>query len=387
MNIKTKRCNAIILVFLLLFSAGCIAAPQHNIADGIDKAVGKSEETAATPVPTANISEETPDRVDTVISGNTRSLTINADVTVPDSEKIYTARLIPASPDEVQKKKLLKIFWGDEADKSFYDSQHGIYYLSYSAPAGDSSAAAAPDKTFAGTNFGRLEYCDTNLCKYSYYETYYDSETSNPKTLQCAMTQMQAIDALKSLYSEISDVVDMGDLNIANVASANDNITNLGSWDIIFSPIYFGIPFVPNYCLPSGMYTPQEELGIGDNGIIRLYGRIMYCPTETTQTDILSLNQILALIPGKLGTEIGIPENTEITDISLRYIVDWGKNANTWTDGTLVPVWFFSTEAMPTMDDTEFPTVPNYAQIPITNVHVLSEKYFLINAITGETII
>jgi len=381
MKLKTKKHVIIGAVLLMIFAAGCVAAPQNKVVGGVNKAISKSEETAVTPAPAEELTEETPDKINTVIKGQSRSLTICADVVAPDMREIYTAKIVPITADKAQMNKIVSIFFGDDTDKSIYDAGHEQYSLYSSTESSNSDAGSTPDKTFAGISYGRLEYYNLNLYISKYNASYYFGDKSNPQDLNCSMTQAQAIDALKQLYSQISNIVDMGELDINAVSSGNDNNTNFGSWAIDFSPRFFGIPFVPIYCLPSGGYSPTEEISMGDDGIISLSGRIMFDTTDKAKVDILSLDQVLSMIPDKLGTEIAISENDVIKQISLRYIVDWDVVGNSQTQGDLIPVWFFSLEKMPTNADTVFPGIPNYAEV---NTNSSSKTYFMINAITGE---
>ena len=378
MNLKTKKLGIIGAVLLMILAAGCVAAPQNKVVGGVNKAISKSEETAATPAPADELTEETPDRIDTVIEGKSRSLTISADVVAPDMREIFTAKMVPITADEKQMNKIVSIFFGDDADKSVYDATYDSYSLNSSEALSNNDSESIPNKRFAGISYGRLEYYDLNLYTSKYNETYYFGDKSNPQDLNCSMTQEQAIAALKQLYSQISSIVDMGELDINAVSSGNDNNTNLGSWDIDFSPRFFGIPFVPIYCLPSGGYSPMGEICVGDDGIISLYSRVMFSTTEKTKVDILSLDQALSMIPDKLGTEITISEKDVIKQISLRYIVDWD---NTQKQGDLIPVWFFSLEKLPTSADNVFPAIHNYAKI---NTNSSSKTYFIMDAVTGE---
>jgi hypothetical protein len=378
MKLRTKKLVIIGAVLLMLFAASCVAAPQNKVVGGVNKAISKSEETAVTPAPVQELTKETPSRIDTVIEGKSRSLTISADVVAPDMRDIYTAKIVPITADKTQMNKIVSIFFGDDTDKSVYDAGYEQYNLYSSAESSNSDAGSTPDKTFSGISYGRLEYYDFNLYASRYNETYYFGDKSNPQDLNCSMTQAQAIDALKKFYSQISSIVDMGALDINAVSSGNDNNTNLGSWEIDFSPRFFGIPFVPIYCLPSGGYSPMGKICVGDDGIISLYSRVMFSTTEKKKVDILSLDQVLSMIPDKLGTEIAISENDVIKQISLRYIVDWD---NTQKQGDLVPVWFFSLEKLPTNTDTVFPSIPNYAKI---NTNSSSKTYFMMDAVTGE---
>lgn len=381
MNGKAKRNLLIGAAVLLIFTAGCVAAPRNEIVGGVNKAISNSEETAVTPVPVAEGIEEIPGRIDTVIKAEGHTLTISADVVAPDLREIYTARLVPITADKEKINRIVSIFFGDDSDKSEYDAGHEQFSL-YSSQ-GSSDAGSVPAKTLSGISFGRLEYYNVGLYTSKYYETYYFGDKSNPQDLNCSMTQGQAIDALKELYLQISDIVDMGELAINAVSSGNDNNTNYGSWAIDFSPEFFGTPFVPNDCLPSGGYSPAGEINIGDDGIISLSGRIMFDTTEEKKVDILSLDQVLSMIPDKLGTEITIPEKDVITQVSLRYVVDWEITGNAQTQGDLIPVWFFSLEKMPKNSDTEFPVIPNYAE---ANTKSSSETCFIMNAITGEVL-
>jgi hypothetical protein len=378
MKLRTKKLVIIGAVLLMLFAASCVAAPQNKVVGGVNKAISKSEETAVTPAPVQELTKETPSRIDTVIEGKSRSLTISADVVAPDMRDIYTAKIVPITADKTQMNKIVSIFFGDDTDKSVYDAGYEQYNLYSSAESSNSDAGSTPDKTFSGISYGRLEYYDFNLYASRYNETYYFGDKSNPQDLNCSMTQAQAIDALKKFYSQISSIVDMGALDINAVSSGNDNNTNLGSWEIDFSPRFFGIPFVPIYCLPSGGYSPMGKICVGDDGIISLYSRVMFSTTEKKKVDILSLDQVLSMIPDKLGTEIAISENDVIKQISLRYIVDWD---NTQKQGDLVPVWFFSLEKLPTNTDTVFPSIPNCAKI---NTNSSSKTYFMMDAVTGE---
>lgn len=378
MKMQTKRHAIIGAVLLMIFASGCVAAPQNKVVGGVNKAISKSEETAVTPVPAQELTEETPDRIDTVIEGKSRSLTISADVAAPEMGEIYTATIVPITADEDQINKIISIFFGDDAGKSVYDADYGFYSLYSSAALSNSDSETTPDKTFAGVSYGRLEYCDFNLYTSKYNETYFFGDFGNPKDLNCSMTQTQAITALKLLYSQISNIVDMGELGIDAVSSSNDNNTNVGSWAINFSPRFFGIPFVPNYCLPSGGYSPSEEINLGDDGIIRLYGRIMFETIDKTKVDILSLDQVLSMIPDKLGTEIVISDNEAVKQISLRYLVDWDENKS---QGILIPVWFFSIEKFSTNADTVFPAMPDYTK---NNTTSSSKNFFMMDAVTGE---
>src|SRR5659263_192105 len=245
MNLKTKKLVIIGAVLLMIFAAGCVAAPQNKVVGGVNKAISKAEETAVTPAPAQELAAVTPDRIDTVIEGKSRSLTISADVVAPDMREIFTAKMVPITADEKQMNKIVSIFFGDDADKSVYDSSSSLYSLYSSEALSNSDSESTPDKIFAGISYGRLEYYDFNLYASKYNETYYIGDKSNPQDLNCSMTQEQAIAALKQLYSQISNIVDMGELDINAVSSGNDNNTNLGSWDIDFSPRFFGIPFVP----------------------------------------------------------------------------------------------------------------------------------------------
>jgi len=375
MKLNTRKFVIVGAIILMIFAAGCVAAPQNEVVGGVNKAISKSGETVVTPVPAHELTKETPDRIDTVIKGKSSSLTISADVAAPDMKEVYTARVVPITADKAQMNKIISIFFGDDTDNIIYDSENDLYSLYRSAAR---YPETTPDKTFAGVSWGRLEYSDFYLYTSKNNETYYFGDKSNPQDLNCLMTQEQAIAALKQLYSQISNIVDMGELDINAVSSGNDNNTDVGSWAIDFSPRFFGIPFVPGYCLSSDEYSPMEEMCVGDDGIISLYGRIMYDTTEKVKVDILALDQVLSMIPDKLGTEVTISEKDVIKQISLRYIVDWD---DTQKQGDLIPVWFFSLEKLPTSTDNVFPAIHNYAKI---NTNPSSKTYFMMDAVTGE---
>jgi len=86
------------------------------------------------------------------------------------------------------------------------------------------------------------------------------------------------------------------------------------------------------------MNPPQGTMFVAEEGVITLSGNFMFEAVNSTPIDqILSLEDILSLIPNMMDTRIKTQSDTPVEEISLRYIVKANEN----DDPKLVPVWFF----------------------------------------------
>jgi len=322
-----KRMLSLLLI-LLLFMAGCAAAPDKITIDGVDKAISQSEEAAMdldVETDIASVLEALPDEINTTIQGENSTLSIAAKVQPVNIDSVYTAILQPITYDE---EKLINFCFAEQApnairDGSQQDQGSVEYYIWEDETAGQ---IAALDLYSNGELF---YYSDTLAAQYSSEDKAQQENAPN-----CSLSKEDAILFAKNYLAGLG--IDSIDITKATAYVA-DHGAGKGFYSLRFHRKLFRIPFVARGTT-AGMNPPQGTMFVAEEGVITLSGNFMFEAVNSTPIDqILSLEDILSLIPNMMDTRIKTQSDTPVEEISLRYIVKANEN----DDPKLVPVWFF----------------------------------------------
>lgn len=317
-----------LLLILLLFTAGCAAAPDKITVDGIDKAISQNEEAAMDldiETDVASVLESLPDEINTTIQGENSTLSIAAKVQPVNIDSVYTAILQPITYDE---EKLIDFCFAEQATNAVRDGsqqeQGSVeYYISEDETTGQ---IAALDLYSNGELF---YYSDTLDAQYSSEDKAQQENAPN-----CSLSKEDAILFAKNYLAGFG--IDSIDITKATAYVA-DHGAGKGFYSLDFTVNYFGIPFVARGTT-AGMNPPQGTMFVADEGVITLSGNFMFEAVNSIPIDqILSLDDILSLIPNMMDTRIETQSDTPVEEISLRYIVKADENNHP----ELVPVWLF----------------------------------------------
>lgn len=315
-------------VALALLLAGCVAAPEKITVDGVDKAINQNEEAVAELKDEKNVEpvlSVIPSEINTTIQGENTTLVITAKVQPPQVDTIYTAILQPITYDE---KKLVDFCFAAQAKDAVRDgSQEEYGNVQYYIPDVET------------------EIRNISLDLYDNGEIFYNNGTLNAQYSKevkaeqenapnCSLSAEDAKQIAKNYLRELGiPAIDITQV-IAKVA---DSGVGKGFYSITFTVNYFDIPFYYKG-VTTGMNPPHGSIVVAEEGIITLSGDFMFEALNATPVDqILSLEDILSLIPDMMDTRIKTQSDTPVESISLRYIIKADEN----NYPKLVPVWLF----------------------------------------------
>ena len=336
---KTLAC----LILTLLFLAGCVAAPEKITVDGVEKAISQSEEAVAEMKDgksAKTVLSTLPGEINDTIQGESTTLVIAAKVQPPKVDTIYTAILQPIAYDE---KKLVDVCFAEQAKDTIRDgSEEKFGSVQYYIPDAETEIRNISLDLY---NNGELFYNNGTLNAQYSHEVKAEQENAPNCSLSAEDAKQIAKEYLRGLGIPAIDITQV----IAEVA---DSGAGKGFYSITFTVNYFDIPFYYRG-VTSGMNPPGGSIFVADEGMITLSGAILFEAKNAAVVDqILSLEDILSLIPAMMDTRIKTQSDTPVESISLRYIIKADENNNPM----LVPVWLFDIDqeaAKIAIDDDE----------------------------------
>lgn len=313
---------------IVLFLAGCVAAPEKITVDGVDKAINQSEEAVMELKDGKSVEtvlSTLPDDINATIQGENTTLVIAAKMQPPQVDTIYTAILQPITYDE---KKLVDFCFAEQAKDTIRDgSQEAYGSVQYNTIDGETGRHIISLDLY---NNGEIFYNNGTLNAQYSKEVKAEQENAPNCSLSAEDAKQIAKDYLQGLGIPAIDITQV----IAEIA---DSGTGKGFYSITFTVNYFKIPFFYNG-VTGGMDPPGGSIVVAEEGIVTLSGDFMFEALNATPVDqILSLEDILSLIPDMMDTRIKTQSDTPIESISLRYIIKADENNNPM----LVPVWLF----------------------------------------------
>lgn len=315
----------IIIVFVI---TGCVPAPETISVDGIDKAINQSEEAVVELKDGKSVEtvlSTLPDDINATIQGENTTLVIAAKVQPPEVDTIYSAILQPITYDE---KKLVDFCFAEQAMDAVRDgSQEAYGSVQYNTIDGETGRHII---SLDLSSNGEFFYNNGQLNSQYSYEVKAEQENAPNCSLSAEDAKQIAKDYLRELGIPAIDITQV----IAEVA---DSGAGKGFYSIVFTVNYFDIPFYYKG-VTTGMNPPHGSIVVAEEGIITLSGDFMFEALNSTPADqILSLENILSLIPDMMDTRIKTQSDTPVESISLRYIIKADEN----NYPKLVPVWLF----------------------------------------------
>lgn len=313
---------------IVLFLTGCVAAPEKITVDGVEKAINQSEEAVVELKDGKSVEtvlSSLPGDINTTIQGEDTTLVIAAKVQPPKVDTIYTAILQPKTYDE---KKLVEFCFAEQAKDTIRDgSQEEYGSVQYYIP---DVVTEIHNISLDLYNNGEIFYNNGALNAQYSKEVKANREDTQNCSLSAEDAKQIAKDYLQGLGIPAIDITQV----IAEVA---DSGAGKGFYSIVFTVNYFDIPFYYRG-VTVGMNPPGGSIVVAEEGIITLSGAILFEALNATPVDqILSLEDILSLIPEMMDTRIKTQSDTPVESISLRYIIKADENNNPM----LVPVWLF----------------------------------------------
>ncbi|HML69423.1 MAG TPA: hypothetical protein PKA81_13640 [Clostridia bacterium] len=313
---------------IVLFLTGCVAAPEKITVDGVEKAINQSEEAVVELKDGKSVEtvlSSLPDDINTTIQGEDTTLVIAAKVQPPKVDTIYTAILQPIIYDE---KKLVEFCFAEQAKDTIRDgSQEEYGSVQYYIP---DAVTEIHNISLDLYNNGEIFYNNGALNAQYSKEVKAEQENAQNCSLSAEDAKRIAKDYLRGLGIPAIDITQV----IAEVA---DSGAGKGFYSITFTVNYFDIPFYYRG-VTVGMNPPGGSIVVAEEGIITLSGAILFEALNATPVDqILSLEDILSLIPEMMDTRIKTQSDTPVVGISLRYLIKADENNNPM----LVPVWLF----------------------------------------------
>ena len=323
-----KRTLGILMTILLVLMAGCVAAPETITVDGVEKAINQSEEAVAEMKDGKNVEtvlSTLPNEINTTIKGEDTALVIAAKVQPPKVDTIYTAILQPITYDE---KKLVDFCFAEQAKDAVRDGSEEKYgNVQYYLPDAKTEIRNISLDLY---NNGEIFYYNGTLNDQYSHEVKAEQENAPNCSLSAEDAKQIVKDYLRGLGIPAIDITQV-------TAEVADNGTGKGFYSITFTVNYFGVPFYYRG-VTVGMNPPGGSIFVAEEGIVTLSGAILFEALNATPVDqILSLEDILSLIPEMMDTRIKTQGDTPVVGISLRYIIKADENNNPM----LVPVWLF----------------------------------------------
>lgn len=317
-----------LMIILTIFMAGCVAAPEKITVDGVEKAINQSEEAVVEMKDEKNVETvlaTLPDEINATIPGENTVLVIAAKVQPPQVDTIYTAILQPITYDE---KKLVDFCFAAQTKDAVRDgSQEEYGSVQYYIPDTETEIHNISLDLY---NNGEIFYNNGTLNAQYSNEVKAEQENAPNCSLSAEDAKQVAKDYLQGLGIPAIDISQV----IAEVA---DSGAGKGFYSITFTVNYFKIPFFYKG-VTGGMDPPRGSIVVAEEGIVTLSGDFMFEALNATPVDqILSLEDILSLIPAMMDTRIKTQSDTPVESISLRYII----KADEHNYPKLVPVWLF----------------------------------------------
>lgn len=322
------RKSVYLFCVIVLFLTGCVAAPEKITVDGVDKAINQSEEAVLELKDENNVEtvlSTLPDEISATIQGENTTLVIAAKVQPTQVETVYTAILQPMAYDE---KKLVEFCFAAQAKDAVRDGSEEKYgSVQYYIP---DAVTEIHNISLDLYNNGEIFYNNGTLNAQYSKEVKAEQENAPNCSLSAEDAKQIAKDYLQGLGIPAIDIRRV----IAEVADAG---AGKGFYSITFTVNYFKIPFFYNG-VTGGMDPPGGSIVVAEEGIITLSGNFMFEALNATLVDqLLSLEDILSLIPDMMDTRIKTQSDTPVESISLRYIIKADEN----NYPKLVPVWLF----------------------------------------------
>jgi hypothetical protein len=317
-----------LMIIIIMLMAGCVAAPEKITVDGVDKAINQSEEAVLELKDENNVEtvlSTLPNEINATIQGENTTLVIAAKVQPPEVEPIYTAILQPITYDE---KNLVDVCFAAQAKDAVRDgSQEEYGNVQYYIP-----DAVTEIRNISLDLYDNGEIFYNNGTLNAQYSKEVKAEQENAPN--CSLSAEDAEQIAKNYLRELGiPAIDIRRV-IAEVA---DSGAGKGFYSITFTVNYFKIPFFYNG-VTGGMDPPGGSIVVAEEGIVTLSGDFMFEALNATPVDqILSLEDILSLIPDMMDTRIKTQSDTPVESISLRYIIKADESNNP----KLVPVWLF----------------------------------------------
>lgn len=317
-----------LMIIIIMLMAGCVPAPETISVDGVEKAINQSEEAVLELKDENNVEtvlSTLPNDINTTIQGENTTLLIAAKVQPPKADTIYTAILQPITYDE---KKLADFCFAEQAKDAIRDgSQEEYGSVQYYIPDAETEIHNISLDLY---NNGEIFYNNGTLNAQYSKEVKADQENAPNCSLSAEDAKQIAKDYLRGLGIPAIDITQV----IAEVA---DSGAGKGFYSITFTVNYFDIPFYYKG-VTTGMNPPHGSIVVAEEGIVTLSGDFMFEALNTTPVDqILSLEDILSLIPDMMDTRIKTQGDTPVESISLRYIIKADEN----NYPKLVPIWLF----------------------------------------------
>ena len=317
-----------LMIIIIMLMAGCVAAPKKITVDGVEKAINQSEEAVVELKDGKSVEtvlSTLPNDINATIQGENTTLVIAAKVQPPKVDTIYTAILQPMPYDE---KKIVDVCFAERAKDAVRDGSEEKYgSVQYYIPDADTEIRNISLDLY---NNGEIFYNNAFLNDQYSYEVKAEQENAPNCSLSAEDAKQIAKDYVRGLGIPAIDITRV----IAEVA---DSGAGKGFYSITFTVNYFDIPF--NYKgVTSGMNPPGGSIVVAEEGIVTLSGAILFEALNATPVDqILSLEDILSLIPDMMDTRIKTQSDTPVESILLRYIIKADEN----NYPKLVPVWLF----------------------------------------------
>lgn len=350
-----------LMIIIIFMMVGCVAAPEKITVDGVEKAINQSEEAVVELNDEKNVEtvlSTLPDDINATIQGKSTTLVIAAKVQPPQVDTIYTAILQPITYDE---KKLVDFCFAEQASNAVRDgSQEEYGSVQYYIPDAETEIHNISLDLY---NNGEIFYNNGTLNAQYSNEVKAEQENAPNCSLSVEDAKQIAKDYLQGLGIPAIDITQV-------IAKVTDSGAGKGFYSITFTVNYFDIPFY-YIGVTGGMDPPGGSIVVAEEGIVTLSGNFMFEALNATPVDqILSLQDILSLIPDMMDTRIKTQSDTPVMTISLRYIIEADEN----NYPKLVPVWLFDIDqeaAQATIGDQD-------------EYIIRGSKDLIFNALTGQ---
>jgi len=319
----------IVILILTIFLSGCAQPPEQIKVDGVEKAKNSAEVQIASLGESASVSEilsSLPVHVDQTLTGKNSELAISADVVVPSIDTFYTAELTPKIPDS---DTILSAFFGDKAKNAIKKTSEDTSKTEYNLYKDNSNSIV--EAYLSWSVDGTLFYENLKL-----NEEYPDQiEVDSENAPNCTLSRADAINMTKDFLSKLGkDTVDIYSVG----SEVSDQGKGKGFYFVSFARQYFEMPFADPSSLPTTMYVPGGVVAVCDEGIISAGGQVfLEAINEIPIKSIVSISDLISIIPGMMDTRINTQKDTPIKTISLNYILKTDEKGLP----RLTPVWVF----------------------------------------------
>lgn len=354
MRKKISRVSVTMAMLVLLTLCGCAEAPEANEENGIQYAVGESNESIQSIV--ADETEKEDDDLAEVMDGNhcvcsigdsEYVIKIDAEVTGLDVETV-SAETAEPDPDAINRDKVIELFFGgeenvtettpEEETDSAQENNEEIGIISQMNSSGGMFLDSADGKIhfYQNTHAGFYYSNDELILQYKQIETggsYFEEQNTDiSDSYTVAMAEQDLLETLLQILNE--------EVQILSCTTAYDGMGG-GYYEFTIAPVLDGVPLAINdrSSDPDNIVDVYGRAQIGEDGIALIEANnFLWKSSASNGSEIISFGKILEILEEYIQEEtIKGSENYTFTRVTLA----WLPITEDWTEAELIPVWRF----------------------------------------------